>query len=135
MVQEFEIVTAFYTLVPWISTGFVILGLILLMALSIALGWYGGNKTKKSKKINTLFALGWIPIFGVFAASVFASSLVYYSSMDELKSQIKSNTGLTVVTFTRGDEKSFVTVDEDSKLMRCRVGDEKFSNTYTVRCK
>lgn len=131
--EEFVVTTDFYTLVPWITGGWIIFGIIAMIALSLALGWWVGIKTDVSKKGRLWFAFGWIPIFGVFLASVSIATNVYYSGRNDLATQIQSQADINVITFVRGNESVFLGRKGDD-LIICNLKSLNEGNRYTVNC-
>ncbi len=130
---EFIVSTDFYTLVPWITGGWIIFGIIAMLALSLALGWWVGVKSDTGKKGRLWFAFGWIPIFGVFVGSVTIATSIYYSARNDLASEIKETGNINVITFVRGNETVFLGYKDD-KLVICNLKDLKQGNKYTVIC-
>jgi hypothetical protein len=130
---NFIVSTDFYTIVPWITGGWIIFGIVAMITLSLALGWWVGIKSDTGKKGRMWFAFGWIPIFGIFVASVSIATNVYFAARNDLNAQIKSTSGINVITLVRGNESVFVGTKDD-KLILCTLKDLKQGNKYTVIC-
>jgi hypothetical protein len=131
--QDFEVVTNFYTLVPWLTGSFIIFGIVAAIALSILLGWWVGAKSTVKKSNSMWFALGWIPIFGIFVGSIFAGSAIYYESRNNLSKTIQIQSDIHVITFVRGNDHVFVGT-KDNELLICTLTGKASSETYIVNC-
>lgn len=131
--DQYEVVTGFYTIVPWLSGGFIIFGIVTAIALSIVLGWWVGAKSAKKKTVNLWLAFGWIPIFGIFIGSVFTGGTIYYAARTNLSDQIELQSGIEVVTFIRGNDHAFVGTKEN-KLTTCHLEEQEFSDRYKINC-
>ena len=131
--QDFEVVTNFYTLVPWLTGGFIIFGIVSAIALSILLGWWVGARSTAKKSTSMWFALGWIPIFGIFVGSVFAGSAIYYESRNSLAKTIQLQSDIHVITFVRGNDHTFVGT-KDGELLICELSGQSDSEIYIVNC-
>lgn len=131
--ENFIVTTDFYTLVPWIAGGWIIFGIVAMIALSLALGWWVGVKTDVSKKGRLWFAFGWIPIFGVFLATVSIATNAYYASRNDLITQIKSQGDISVITFVRGNETVFLGRKAE-ELVTCNLKTLNEKNRYLVIC-
>lgn len=131
--SEFEVVTGFFTFVPWLSGGFLIFGIVASIGLAILLGWWIGKSPEK-RSANLWLSFGWIPLFGIFAASVFTGSIVYIEARNNLSKQIEVVSNIKVVTFIRGDDTAFVGT-KDGILFTCRLLDKDATNDiYTIDC-
>lgn len=133
---EFEVVTSFYTIIPWLTGGFIIAGIVLSVASALLLGWWIGAKSTPKKSYKLWFGLGWIPIFAIFFAGTFSGTTIYYEARNDLADQIKEVSGLTVATFVHGNDQSFIGRKEDgTTLVTCGITDLKQGETYRVRCR
>lgn len=132
--KEFEVVTNFYTMIPWITGSFIVIGIVLAIALSLILGWWIGAKSSAKKSYKTWFALGWIPIFAVFVGSVFSGSMVYYDARNSLSRQVQDVSGINVITFVRGNEYAFVGSTPEGDLTVCNITALKENERYRVNC-
>lgn len=130
---EFEIVTGFYTIVPWLAGGILIFGIVATVGLAILMGWWIG-KSPKSKSANILLGLGWIPLFGIFMMAAISVSIIYSESRSLLRKQIETTSGIHVITLIRDDTTAFVG-KKDDKLMICRLVDKEPANDiYVIKC-
>lgn len=131
---EFEVVTGFYTIVPWLSGGLIIFGIVATVGLSILMGWYIGKNPKK-KAANLWLGFGWILLFGVFAASVFTSTVIYQESRSLLRTQVQNVSNIEVITFIRDDTSAFIGKKDDGTLVSCRLIDkDKTNDIYVITC-
>lgn len=132
--KEFEVITNFYTFIPWITGSFIVLGIVLAIAIALILGWWIGAKSTAKKSYKTWFAVGWIPIFAVFVGCVFSGSILYYNSRNSLSHQITEVSDINVITFVRGNEYAFIGSTPDGELTVCNLTAMQEYEKYKVNC-
>lgn len=132
---EFEVVTNFYSLIPWITVGLLIAGIVLAIAAALVLGWWIGNKSTPKKSYKIWFGIGWLPIFAIFVGCVFTGTSVYYDARNDLSAQVKDISNLSTVTFYNGNDHLFVGRKDDNTLVSCNITDLQENNKYRVRCR
>lgn len=131
---EFELVTNFFAVIPWLSLAFIIVGTVLTIILSVWLGWRMGKDPIRHKSAKLWFALGWIPLFAIFSAFVFCGSYTYYTARGDLGEQVKEVSNISIVTLVRGNDHAFVGNAPDGRLVICNASPTKQSWTYKIIC-